>query len=362
MAQQYKRKSCADLSNAEWDLFFSAWNKCNDKFQIEKFRQIHDSSAQHTMQGMTHGIPGQRGNNTLFLSWHRKLIADFEDELHKAEPDCVFPYWNCALDELPARLRDFLPVCKTSSGGSRRCTRDVGRGESRPNQASIVRCYNEDRFDNFSEVLESGYHNAVHRYVGGSMAVMSDAPCDPLFYMHHAFCDFLWDQWQATTSDNWEGGPSKSYSLSPFSVTCDDVQTCGKIKRASGYGYYYLKGGAKDDKIILDKPVKEHVKEWEGETKKEEPKKKEEDHSGHDSGKKEDPKKKEDHSGHDSGKKEEPKKKEEDHSSHKKEEPKKHVEYCSCGRPKGHPRNLPPKGYRSHPRPRHEKPRFKPRD
>jgi tyrosinase len=45
--------------------------------------------------------------------------------------------------------------------------------------------------------LESGPHNNIHNAVGGGPGFMSEllAPVDPIFWMHHANVDRLWDLW-----------------------------------------------------------------------------------------------------------------------------------------------------------------------
>ena len=44
-----------------------------------------------------------------------------------------------------------------------------------------------------SPVFES-HHGAVHNWVGGIMADIPISPTDPVFYLHHAFLDCLWEQ------------------------------------------------------------------------------------------------------------------------------------------------------------------------
>lgn len=38
-------------------------------------------------------------------------------------------------------------------------------------------------------------HNKVHQWIGGHMTG-GTAPNDPVFWLHHAFVDLLWDRWQ----------------------------------------------------------------------------------------------------------------------------------------------------------------------
>jgi len=71
---------------------------------------------------------------------------------------------------------------------------------------------NTTMFDYMSWFLEYNVHNGFHIAVGGSqngfqghMATMS-SPYDPIFFLHHGFVDFLFQQWQdrhVEESDAW---------------------------------------------------------------------------------------------------------------------------------------------------------------
>lgn len=37
------------------------------------------------------------------------------------------------------------------------------------------------------------HHGGVHVYIGGDMSILNTAANDPLFFMHHAFIDYLWE-------------------------------------------------------------------------------------------------------------------------------------------------------------------------
>uniref|UniRef100_A0A183BW73 ShKT domain-containing protein n=1 Tax=Globodera pallida TaxID=36090 RepID=A0A183BW73_GLOPA len=39
-------------------------------------------------------------------------------------------------------------------------------------------------------------HNNVHTWIGGDMGGLPTAPQDPVFFMHHCFIDYIWEQWR----------------------------------------------------------------------------------------------------------------------------------------------------------------------
>src|SRR5262245_10807330 len=53
-------------------------------------------------------------------------------------------------------------------------------------------------FGNFAGQLELQPHNVIHTVIGGQRGFMSDPNCaarDPIFYLHHANIDRLWEAW-----------------------------------------------------------------------------------------------------------------------------------------------------------------------
>lgn len=39
-------------------------------------------------------------------------------------------------------------------------------------------------------------HDGVHDWVGGDMGAVPYASYDPVFWMHHAFIDYIWEQFR----------------------------------------------------------------------------------------------------------------------------------------------------------------------
>jgi tyrosinase len=78
--------------------------------------------------------------------------------------------------------------------------------------------------DGFRNHLEGwrgvNLHNRVHVWVGGQMAT-GVSPNDPVFWLHHAFIDRLWTQWQ-------ERHPDSAYA--PVAATPDVVDLRGTMR------------------------------------------------------------------------------------------------------------------------------------
>lgn len=47
-------------------------------------------------------------------------------------------------------------------------------------------------------------HGLSHVWVGGFMFVIRVSPNDPTFYFHHAFMDFLWEQFRQRNQNRWQ--------------------------------------------------------------------------------------------------------------------------------------------------------------
>jgi len=54
-----------------------------------------------------------------------------------------------------------------------------------------------DTFATAWPCIETNPHNGGHRGVGGEMFNPYSSPGDPLFYLHHAWLDKVWWEWQS---------------------------------------------------------------------------------------------------------------------------------------------------------------------
>lgn len=201
---------------------------------------------------MSHDMHGSMGETGLyrFLAWHRRYVVEFERELQRvdaiARPDAPeplrVPYWRWQ-DPFPAWLNGFLPANDPTSG----TPPDARKTAPPPDKANaadldiIVNQFqiqqtglpNENAYVKFTYGLEgwgqrpdgSGLpaHNHGHAWVGGIMNNTSTSPTDPVFWLHHAEVDRLWEIWRQT---NPTPGPPLTGSdriMDPWAESYDDL-------------------------------------------------------------------------------------------------------------------------------------------
>ena len=56
-------------------------------------------------------------------------------------------------------------------------------------------------------------HGGVHLYIGGAMEALETAPFDPIFFMHHAFVDYIWELFRTKLRNQLNIDPSTNYPM-----------------------------------------------------------------------------------------------------------------------------------------------------
>lgn len=200
-----------------------------------------------------------------FLPWHRGFLAAFEAAVRKAivdlggPPEWALPYWNysdtndpnalqlpAAFNEqaLPDGTPNPLYVERRYGDGTGHVVirrEDVGlnalkepRFEGTATGGStgfggVLTAFQHSGGDSANGRLERQPHNVVHSRVGGIikggdknnllsyglMAFPDTAALDPVFWLHHANVDRLWEVWLKRSStnlnpadENWLAGPA----------------------------------------------------------------------------------------------------------------------------------------------------------
>lgn len=146
--------------------------------------------------------------NLHFLTWHRMYLHFFERVVRKASGDPTFtwPYWDYYAEAGPGGKGVALPTLVRGSGTGPMYDqwRTPGLNENtsaiNPNAASAVQAFKYTDFHSFSFQLEMQPHGNMHCAAGfgcqaPDMGIVPVAGLDPVFYMHHANIDRLWQCW-----------------------------------------------------------------------------------------------------------------------------------------------------------------------
>ncbi|KAL1919183.1 uncharacterized protein VTP21DRAFT_2565 [Calcarisporiella thermophila] len=291
--------------------------QCSNISVRKEFRQLSDSERLDFINAVKALNQGTRPNrydnlskwhtqaryyahqNPQFLPWHRAFVREFEKALQSTNPNVVVPYWDWSLDYEDANNS---PIFSNSwLGGSGSCVTNgqfanwqvtyVGDGSASPHclerQINLskdevrdpYRLQNiistRDDYDDFRSAIEVP-HDSIHVGVGGDMLDLA-SPNDPIFYMHHAFVDKLWADWQSRdpsfvyrySGTNSDGSTASIYdTLTPF-----NTQVWSTMDTTSdGFCYRYdgaqsmvsasstrLKSSSKPKLLTKPKPLPESI-------------------------------------------------------------------------------------------------------
>ena len=205
------RKDHRQLTVDEQNRFLNAFTQINAMGALGPLVDIH-SNAIHQMH-----------SNPRFLPWHRIYLLRMEELLMSVDPTVCLPYWKSSEEQaFPAWLLAFTPTVNLMSG-PHTVTRTVGMFATLPNAAAVAAAMANGTFNTFAPALE-GIHNSGHVWVGGSMGGIATAPCDPVFWMHHAEIDRLWWEWQTANPGQNPPLAGAAATMDPWSETEPDTR------------------------------------------------------------------------------------------------------------------------------------------
>lgn len=180
-----------------------------------------------------------------FWAWHRMYLYWFERIVRKYSGmyDWAIPYWdwaNSAERSLPATFRESTSLLfdstrnATVNGGNPLST---GLGTSVANAMTLL-----DYFNAQSSV--NGPHGSVHGAIGGNMGFVNSAAQDPIFWVHHAQVDRLWNLWLAQGGGRSSPVGDTSWKASTytfFDECCQPVtmKGCDVLRAARQLSYAY---------------------------------------------------------------------------------------------------------------------------
>lgn len=193
-----ERKNQKDLSLAEWNNFINAIQTLATAGaatpNYQDFVAVHVRAMDmQDSEGQSWGVHTMgHSNGRNFLAWHREYLFKLETQLQMLNPLVTIPYWNWSEDRaVPSALSN--PDDLAAWG----VTRGVNfNPDNLPTMEDVQNVQSRPTFSGFQRALQ-GIHGWVHNAVGGTMA-LSSSPADPLFWLHHAFIDKLWEDWKVS--------------------------------------------------------------------------------------------------------------------------------------------------------------------
>ena len=142
-----------------------------------------------------------------FLPWHRLMLYEFEGVIREVlhDEDFTLPYWNPVTGNVadlvvPAVFRD--PGATLYNGTRWPWVNGGERIDILYRDWLSLDALNEDFYidsptgsHGFNPKLDTNPHFLTHLAVGGDMADFATVGGDPLFYLHHANLDRIWESW-----------------------------------------------------------------------------------------------------------------------------------------------------------------------
>lgn len=219
------RREIRDMTVEEIDQFTEAVNALYQSNEWNTFRSQHLSS-----------VPQAHGNPN-FWPWHREFLNQLELALREVSGNCnlTLPYWDWTIDVLSPETSPVWNIVGGNGAGYDRCIADgpfshfvpcIQRRWNTawpiPSFADLANILSSTNFLQVAAQIEAR-HGDVHMFVGGTMSGHA-SPYDPLFFLHHAFIDKLWFDWQVVLG-NGNAFPSSllHITMEPFANTPADV-------------------------------------------------------------------------------------------------------------------------------------------
>ncbi len=214
------RRDHRTLTSDQQTRFLNAFAQANALGALGPLVDIHANS--------TH----QMHQHPRFLPWHRIYLLRLEELLQSIDPTVCLPYWKSSEEQaFPSWLLGFTPTVNLASG-PHTVTRNIGVFATLPDTADVTAAMGNATFVPFWQDLE-GVHDSGHVWVGGSMGIVPTAPCDPIFWMHHAEIDRIWHEWQQTHPTEHPSLTGSAAIMDPWSETEADTRDIAAL----GYSY-----------------------------------------------------------------------------------------------------------------------------
>ncbi len=189
-----------------------------------------------------------------FWSWHRMYLHWFENIIRKmsGDPGWALPFWawdSASERQLPAMFRDkssalYWPhrdsAMNDGSGSLPAWRVDYSAAFATPIYTTAPLSTGAN------DMFQNTPHGAVHMGVGDWFGNIQKAAQDPIFYLHHANCDRLWQVWRGSyggndpvTDSTWTGKSATFYNQNGHTVA---MNACEVLNAAQQLNYVYQGG------------------------------------------------------------------------------------------------------------------------
>ncbi|XP_055897259.1 uncharacterized protein LOC106051404 [Biomphalaria glabrata] len=212
-ASQCVRKEYRMLTEEERNRYHRAVNILKQDTSVppnkyEAIANIHTG----TTNLIAHGGPG-------FLGWHRVYLLIYETALQEVDPTVCIPYWDSTRDnQLTNPLSSTIwsdsflgtpqgvvtrgPFANWRFGNGQQLMRNAGGDGNLLSVRNVQDILSRNSYRDIMNTRVPRYnfeqnHGSVHIYIGGSMSRLTTAPQDPIFFMHHCYMDYLWEQFRS---------------------------------------------------------------------------------------------------------------------------------------------------------------------
>jgi tyrosinase len=237
---QHIRKNYLEMTASEYTDFNAAlqllWN--GGSTAVNNHAWFANTHNTHFFTNIHSNFPGVGEN---FTSFHRFFLLHWELLLKNTNASYAYlsvPYWDWRTDPPKSQTSgvssalnptfweySFLPIANFSTWTGLSRGIPYGNGSALPSLASYNTSLGKTIFigpttpptNNFSQDLETNNHGIAHVWVGGVMGGGS-SPLDPVFFLHHAMVDKIWQDWEDQLTGIQSVFPNFSFPPTPFLI------------------------------------------------------------------------------------------------------------------------------------------------
>ncbi|XP_062611355.1 putative tyrosinase-like protein tyr-3 [Saccostrea cucullata] len=204
-----RRKEYRMLTDDERNRYHNAVRRLkesrNGESQYDMIASIHTGDIEQTAHFGCH-----------FAGFHREYLKMYEEALREIDPSVTLPYWDSTIEQyMDSSAESLLFTAEFMGNGNGEVTsgpaanwqtetgplrRNIGVEGELYLFEEIQNITNQTRFTDICgltrDVESNGlefHHGDIHLWVGGNMAELNTAADDPLFWMHHANVDRIWE-------------------------------------------------------------------------------------------------------------------------------------------------------------------------